>query len=74
LEQPSLGEKLEVGLERPHLIDFNRDLINKSAALPQGIVSDAEAAYLASKSYREFLSYVEISKSQAIVERSRNLR
>lgn len=74
MEQPSLSKKLEVGLERPHPVDFRRDLIDKSSVMPQGIVSDAEAVYLASKAYREFLSQVEIGKSLAMAERSRNLR
>ncbi len=73
MEQPSLSKEPEVGLERPHLVDFHRDLIDKPS-MPQGIVSDAEAVYLASKAYREFLSQVEIGKSRAIAEMSRNLR
>ncbi len=74
MEQPSENKKLEFGLERLHPVDFRLGLVDKSSTLPKGIVSDAELVYLASKAYREFLSQVEISKSQAMAERSRNMR
>ena len=58
-------ERGRFGVIRNHE-EFHRRHMNKISAKTYGAGSDSDAAYLASKAYRDHLIQVEINKSRAL--------